>query len=59
MGLFTTYIAYRVGKRVGGRESPEPFAADPECLYYAECASEGGCLGRACEFGESSETGCD
>lgn len=59
MGLLSNYIAYRVGKRVGGRESPEPFAADPTCLHYAECASEGGCLGRSCEFGEISEECCD
>jgi hypothetical protein len=60
MGLFTTYLAYKVGKRVGrsGAEPDEFFTGDPTCLHYDECANEGGCLNRACEFGEISDEGC-
>lgn len=55
MGLLSHIIAYKIGKRVGERESPAPYAQNPDCDYYAECASEGGCLGRACEFSEMFE----
>lgn len=55
MGLITNYIAYRVGKRVAGRESPENFASDPECIYYSECVTEGGCGSRGCFYEETSD----
>lgn len=59
MGLFSNYISYKVGKRVGGRESPEPYAHDPECIHYSECVSDRGCLGRSCEFEEMYDECCD
>ena len=58
MGLLTTIIAYKVGKRSGRRKAernqdePEgPDERDPECLNYASfCLNYGSCDGMACEY---------
>lgn len=54
MGLISTYIAYRVGKRRGRRATTvahENDGRDPECLnFHSFCKSYGSCNGMTCEY---------
>ena len=54
MGFLSNLIAYKVGKRIGERKSPEAnkYAHDSQCIHYSVCESEGGCTDRACEYDE-------
>ena len=51
MGLISNLIAYNLGKRAGRSPGAE-YAHDSNCVHYHECASEGGCAGKACEYEE-------
>ena len=54
MGLFTTVIAYKLGKRSGKRDSETIVVhdnRDSECLNYESyCKSYGSCNGMRCEY---------
>ena len=54
MGLITTYIAYKVGKRRGERDTEVVYvndSRDPECLNYESfCKNFGSCDGQECEY---------
>lgn len=54
MGLITTYIAYKVGKRRGERDSEVVYVSDnrdPVCLNYESfCKNFGSCDGQECEY---------
>lgn len=57
MGLITNIISYKIGKRVGKRDVPEPVVVhdgrDPECLNYERfCKSYGSCGGQDCDYGD-------
>lgn len=58
MGLFTNYIAYRVGKRVVTRlqriqrAQHDAVQGDPECLNYESfCKNYGSCDNMDCDYG--------
>ena len=54
MGLFTTVIAYKLGKRSSKRDSETIVVhdnRDSECLNYESyCKSYGSCNGMRCEY---------
>lgn len=55
MGLITTYIAYRIGKRRGRNSVPSAPApaptGDPQCLNYESfCKNYGSCHDQICEY---------
>ena len=54
MGLFTTVIAYKLGKRSGKRDSETIVVhdnRDSECLNYESfCKNYGGCYDQICEY---------
>lgn len=56
MGLFTTVVAYKLGKRGGRRDSKEVVvhdSRDPECLNYESyCKNFGSCNGQKCDYGD-------
>jgi hypothetical protein len=55
MGLFTTIVAYKLGKRSGRRDSETVVVhdnRDPECLNYESyCKNYGSCNGQKCDYG--------
>jgi hypothetical protein len=57
MGLFTTVIAYKLGKRSGKRDSETVVvhdSRDPECLNYERyCRYKGSCDGQECDYGSN------
>ena len=54
MGFLSNLIAYKVGKRIGERRSPETTEhsglGGSDCAYYDDCVSQGGCINRDCYF---------
>lgn len=59
MGLFTTYVAYKVGKSRGKRSARNASFSgtrDPDCINYQMfCSNYGSCDGQVCEYPEDSE----
>ena len=56
MVLFTTVVAYKLGKRSGKRDSDVVVVndrRDPECLNYESyCKNYGSCNGQKCDYGD-------
>ena len=56
MGLFTTVVAYKLGKRSCKRDSDVVVVndrRDPECLNYdSYCKNYGSCNGQKCDYGD-------
>lgn len=49
MGLLSTYVAYRIGKRSGrkkeqNREQQTYSPMSAQCIHYDYCSARGGCL---------------
>ena len=59
MGLFSHYVAYRIGRRRAERRAERAVddidERDPDCVNYAVfCRSYGSCDGQACEYTDDS-----
>jgi len=56
MGLFSTLIAYKIGKRAGRKRAErasgqDDFEGHPDCINYESfCRNYGSCDGMPCEF---------